>query len=196
MVALIEVLLWDFCDTLIDGRWMHRAPAGVPDWPTVWTRLLRDRAHDWDTGRANESEIVGELVSLSGMDRSAVEEHFDVCCRSIKFRRAAWSAATERRCQQAMVTIIGDLFGERIEKPYRLDAHFDTIVASYREGTDDKVELCLVALDRLGVRGPRSRALLIDDRREWTEAWSAAGGTSYHVRDDASFEVDWPRLLR
>jgi hypothetical protein len=196
MRALVDVLLWDFCDTLIDGRWMHTAPAGFPDWPTIWTNGLRNRGRDWDTGRLTEAEFIVELARRAGMQESAVEEHFAACCRSIRFHRAAWQAAKARRRPQALVTVISDLFGDRIEKAYGLDDHFDTIIASFREGTDDKTELCLIALDRLGYRGPRSSALLIDDRRDLTEAWTASGGSAYHFCDDSSFASDWVDLVR
>jgi FMN phosphatase YigB (HAD superfamily) len=192
---LVDVLLWDFCDTLIDGRWMHKAPEGFPDWPTIWTNVLRDRGRDWDTGRLTEAEFIHELAREAGMPAAAVEEHFAVCCRSITFHQATWRAAKERRRPQAIVTVISDLFGDRIEQQHGLHAHFDTIVASHREGTSDKTELCLIALDRLGYRGPRSRALLIDDRRELTEAWCASGGSAYHFRDDSSFASDWLDIL-
>ena len=195
MLALIDVLLWDFCDTLIDGRWMLKAPDGFPEWPTIWANVLREHGRDWDTGRVSEAQFIGRLAREASMQPSEVEEHFAVCCGAIVFHRAAWRAAKERRRPQAIVTVISDLFADRIEKPYGLDAHFETIVASYREGTNDKTELCLIALDRLGFRGPRSHALLIDDRRDLTEAWSASGGSAYHFRDDDSFDADWLKIL-
>jgi hypothetical protein len=195
MHALVDVLLWDFCDTLIDGRWMHPAPDAFPNWPTIWMSVLRDRGRDWDTGRLTEAEFIGALALEAGMQPSAVEEHVAVCCRSIMFHEAAWRAAKEHRRPQALVTVISDLFADRIEQPYGLEEHFDTIVASYREGTNDKTELCLIALDRLGYRGARSRALLIDDRRDLTDAWTASGGAAYHFRDDSSFASDWLDML-
>jgi FMN phosphatase YigB (HAD superfamily) len=196
MRGMVDVLLWDLCDTLIDGRWMHKAPEGCPGWPTIWTNALRDRGQDWDAGRLTEPEFIGELARETGMQASAVEEHFAACCRSIKFHPAAWRAAKERRRPQAIVTVISDLFADRIEKPYGLEAHFDSIIASYREGTNDKTELCLIALDRLGYHGPRSRALLIDDRSDLTEAWTVSGGSAYHFRDDSSFASDWLDMFR
>ena len=195
MSDLVEVLLWDFGDTLVDERWMLHAHAEFPEWPAMWTDVVRERAHDWNTGRINEGDVLRELATRSGMDLPAIETHVAACCRSIRFHPAAWRAATERRRPQALVTVNPDLFVARIAKPYGLDAHFDTIVVSCLEGTDDKSELCQIALDRLGFTASRSEALLIDNRRELTDAWALIGGVSYHFRGDSSFNADWPGIL-
>jgi hypothetical protein len=36
----VAVLLWDFGDTLVDERWMRRAPAEFPDWPNAWNKVI------------------------------------------------------------------------------------------------------------------------------------------------------------
>lgn len=63
-----------------------------------------------------------------------------------------------------------------------LDDVFDVIVMSFEELTDDKPALCDIALDRLGFTGPRSDALLIDNRLDLVEAWRDVGGTGYWFR--------------
>jgi len=191
----ISVVLWDFGHTLVDEQWMLRPPRDFGEWPDVWTEVVTDRAHDWNTGRISEADIFEELARRTGMDVGAIERHAAACCRSIRFHAAAWRAAKERRLPQALVTVNPDLFVERVAVPYGLAAHFDAVVASCIEGTDDKNHLCRIALDRLGFMGPRSEALLIDNRRDLTEAWADEGGTSYHFRGDAIFDIDWPGIL-
>jgi hypothetical protein len=88
-----------------------------------------------------------------------------------------------------------DLFVERVARRYGLAAHFDTVVVSCTEGTDDKTTLCELALDRLGLGGGRSEALLIDNRRDLAEAWQRSGGAAYVYRGDEAFEADLPTLL-
>ena len=191
----IAVVLWDFGDTLVDERWMLQPPYEFSEWTEVWTEVVTERAHDWNTGRISEADIFGELARRTGMDLPSIERHVAACCRSIRFNAAAWRAATGRRRPQALVTVNPDLFVERVATPYGLMVHFDTIVVSCVEGTDDKNDLCRAALERLGFTGPRSEALLIDNRRDLTEAWAREGGAAYHFRGDDLFDVDWPGIL-
>jgi hypothetical protein len=192
----IAAVLWDFGDTLADERWMLRPPREFAQWPAVWAEVVTERAHDWNIGLLSERDIFSELATRTGMELPAIERHAAACCGSIRFFAASWRAATERRLPQALVTVNPDLFVERVAMPFRLGMHFDTVVVSCIEGTDDKNELCRIALDRLGFAGARSEALLIDNRRDLTEAWERAGGTAYDFRGDDQFAVDWPGMLR
>jgi hypothetical protein len=88
-----------------------------------------------------------------------------------------------------------DLFVERVAPRYRLGDHFDAVVVSCAEGTDDKAELCEVAVERLGFGGARASALLIDNRRDLAEGWQRSGGSAYVYRGDEAFEADLPTLL-
>jgi FMN phosphatase YigB (HAD superfamily) len=191
----ISVLLWDFGDTLVDERWMLSAPAELPQWLAVWTAVVSERAREWNTGRVGEADIFGELAARTGMDTPSIERHVAACCRSIRFHPAAWRAATERRRPQALVTVNPDLFVERVAKPHDLERHFDTVVVSCAEGTDDKNELCRTALDRIEFTGHPSEALLIDNRRDLVDAWARTGGAAYLYRGDDSFANDWPSIL-
>jgi FMN phosphatase YigB (HAD superfamily) len=192
----IAAVLWDFGDTLVDERWMLQPPPDFAEWPRVWAEVVTERAHDWNTGRLTEADIFSELATRTGMAVPAIERHVAACCRSIRFHIAAWRAATERRLPQALVTVNPDLFVERVATPYRLGDHFDAVVVSCIEGADDKSELCRIALDRLGFTGPRSEALLIDNRCDLTEAWARDGGAAYEFRGDDAFSIDWPGILR
>jgi len=190
------VLLWDFGDTLADETWMLTAPIGCPDWPNAWTEVMRLHADSWNKGVIDEAFIFDALSSRSGMDLASIERHADECCRSIRYHRAAWRAAAERRVPQALVSVNPDLFVDRVVKGHDLASHFGAIVVSCEEGTDDKTRLCETALDRLGFEGPRSDAMLIDNRSDLVEAWVRSGGSAYLYRDDSSFEPDWPSLLQ
>jgi len=191
----IAALLWDFGDTLVDERWMLRPPADFANWPAVWSEVVTERAHDWNIGHLTEADIFSDLATRTGMERVAIERHAAACCRSIQFHTAAWRAVTERRLPQALVTVNPDLFVERVARPYALAEHFDAVIVSCIEGTDDKNELCLIALDRLGFAGPRSEGLLVDNRDDLTQAWIRVGGSAYHFQSDERFEIDWPRML-
>lgn len=99
----------------------------------------------------------------------------------------------ERRT--TLVTVNPDLFVERVAHAYDLANHFDAVVVSCSEATDDKTTLCEVALDRLGFRGQRSDALLIDNRRDLAEGWQRSGGSAYLYRGDEAFQADLPTIF-
>jgi phosphoglycolate phosphatase-like HAD superfamily hydrolase len=191
----VQVLLWDFGDTLVDETWMRRAPVGYPEWLSAWADVMRSHGDDWNVGRVSERDIFRALTSRAGLTEAEIERHAAACCGSIRFHPFAWRVATERRRPQALVTVNPDLFVERVAKAYDLERYFDAVVVSCREGTDDKVKLCEIALDRIGSDSPRQTALLIDNRRDLTDAWERTGGAAYWYRDDASFEADVPTLL-
>jgi phosphoglycolate phosphatase-like HAD superfamily hydrolase len=189
------VLLWDFGDTLVDERWMLRAPESCPGWPSAWTEVMRLRADAWDVGRLHERDVFAALAERTGMPADEVERHADECCRSIVYNRVAWRVATEQRRPQALVTVNPDLFVSRVVPAHGLAEMFEVIVVSSVEGTADKVRLCEKALDRLGFDGDRREALLIDNREDVVEAWRGSGGSAYRYRDDVAFEAVLPDLL-
>jgi len=189
------VLLWDFGDTLVDERWMLRAPAEYRGWPSAWRAVMATHADDWNVGRVSERDVFRALHARTGLGVDAIEQHAAECCRSIRFHPFAWQVATERRLPQALVTVNPDLFVSRVAATYDLGQYFDAVVVSCVEGTDDKTALCEIALDRLGFTGPRSAALLIDNRQDLTDGWRQSGGAAYWYRDDAALAADLPTLL-
>ncbi len=118
------------------------------------------------------------------MPLEAVEAHARESCRRLMFNRTAWQVTKERRLPQALVTVNPDLFAEYVVPQHELAAVFDAIVVSSIEGTADKTELCMRAIERLEFDGPRSGALLIDNRLDLVEAWQASGGSGYWFRGD------------
>jgi FMN phosphatase YigB (HAD superfamily) len=195
MAVPVEIVLWDFGDTLVDETWMHRAPDECPDWPNAWAEVMSTHADDWNVGRVSEHDVLRALGARANLTRAAIEQHVESCCGSIRFHPLAWRIATERRRPQALVTVNPDLFVERVARAYHLERHFDAVVVSCLEGTADKVRLCEIALDRLGFDDSRRTALLIDNRRDLTEAWAHTGGAAYWYRGDEAFEADVPTLL-
>jgi FMN phosphatase YigB (HAD superfamily) len=103
--------------------------------------------------------------------------------------------AKSRRLRQALVTVNSDLFGPMVVDVHGLRAVFDVIVMSFAEGTVDKSALCDIALERMGYQGPRSQALLIDNRRDLVEGWRKVGGAGYWFMSDEQFAEDLAQLL-
>lgn len=190
-----EVLLWDFGDTLVDERWMRRAPDGCPAWEAAWSDVMTVLADGWNVGTVRAGQVYEALAERTGMTAEAVEAHARDCCRSLRFHATAWRVATERRLPQALVTVNPDLFTEHIVAVHDLAAIFDVIVTSSEEKTDDKPALCQIALDRLGFRRERPKALLIDNRLDLVNAWRDVGGSGYWFQTDEQFGRDASRLF-
>ena len=189
------VLLWDFGDTLVDERWMRRAPAGYPGWEAAWFEVMASFAERWNVGAVRAPEVFAALAERTGMTAAAVAAHARECCARIAFNANVWSIATQRRFPQALVTVNPDLFEDFVVPAYGLAATFDTIVTSSAERTTDKPTLCLIALDRIGFHGDRSHALLIDNRLDLVSAWRDVGGAGYWFQNDEQFGRDTPQLL-
>ena len=189
------MLLWDFGDTLVDERWMRRAPAECPLWEAAWLDVMANYADEWNVGAIHMAEIFDALALRSGMALERVEAHARKCCEQLVFNDTAWRVANERRLPQAIVTVNPDLFADYVVPAHDLTAVFDVIVMSFAERTDDKCELCDIALARLGCDVPRSAALLIDNRRDLVNAWKDVGGAGYVFQSDGQFRSDLPALL-
>lgn len=189
------MLLWDFGDTLVDERWMLRPPASCPSWPDAWADVMHSLATDWEVGAITSRDVFSALADRTQLATSTIEAHAETCCSQLILHEAAWTIATERRSPQALVTVNPDLFAEYIVPAYRLTGTFDVIVTSFEERTADKVALCDVAIDRLGLPGSRPEALLIDNRRDLVDAWEAVGGSAYWYRSGTQFAHDAPNLF-
>jgi FMN phosphatase YigB (HAD superfamily) len=189
------VLLWDFGDTLVDERWMLRAPDACPTWPAAWSEVMAIHADDWNLGAVRWPEIRSVLADRTGMALEDVDAHARRCCRLLKFNDTAWRVATERLLPQALVTVNPDLFADYVVGEHDLAAVFDVVVMSWAEQTAHKPALCDTALDRLGFSGARSDALLIDNRLDLVKAWRDAGGSGYWFQSDEQFAHDLRQLL-
>ena len=69
----VSVLLWDFGDTLVDERWMRRAPARSATWERSWGEVMADLADDWNVGAVTSAIVFQALASRTGMSAEDVE---------------------------------------------------------------------------------------------------------------------------
>jgi FMN phosphatase YigB (HAD superfamily) len=185
-VTDVRFLLWDFGDTLVDERFLWTCPTGVPGWVAAYRALAGGEfGTRWNCGTASLDELATELSARLGMSTRAVVAHVKRCSARIRFFEHAWTAARSRALPQALVTVNPDLFRDVVSH-YRLAEHFDAIVISSEEGTDSKVDLCEVAMRRLGC-DDASQALLIDNIAANVDAWRERGGAAYWFRGDDEF---------
>jgi phosphoglycolate phosphatase-like HAD superfamily hydrolase len=187
-----SIVLWDFGDTLVDERWMRRCPESCPSWETAWIAVMDELADRWNVGDVSFNEVSAALADATSMTVLEVEAHARACCAQLTVHSNAWELAAQRQAPQAIVTVNPDLFADFIVPTYGLSEIFDEIVMSFAEHTDDKVALCDIALERLGYRGARDRALLIDNRGDLVDAWVETGGAGYWFQSDEQFGRDSP----
>jgi beta-phosphoglucomutase-like phosphatase (HAD superfamily) len=183
----VRYLLWDFGDTLVDERWMWSCPDGFPQWTDSWRALVADLAGPWNRGELSFEEFATRLAADVGIGFDDACAHMQGCCAAIRFFEHAWARARAHLMPQAIVTVNPDLFTRFVVPNYALDSVFDTIVTSWQEGTEDKAELCQIALGRLGGSAP-AEALLIDNIEANVAAWRARGGQAYLFVGDDEFE--------
>lgn len=183
----IRYLLWDFGDTLVDERFLWTGPTGVPGWSGTYRALASGEfGTRWNCGTADFDQLADEMSARLGMPREAVVAHAQRCCADLRFFEHSWVAARSHALPQALVTVNADVFRGLVMANYPLEAAFDAVVISAEEGTDDKAELCELALARLGCED-RSQSLLIDNLEPNVDAWRSRGGTAYWFRSDEAF---------
>jgi FMN phosphatase YigB (HAD superfamily) len=183
----VRYLLWDFGDTLADERWVLPCPDGVEDWTDAFrAAAASDLGARWSRGDADVEEFARHLSVVLAMPSAAVVAHIEACCTRVEWFDGVWAAARAATLPQALVTVNPDVFSRFVVANYRLDDVFPVIVTSWEAHTNDKTELCGIAMRRLGCAG-RSETLLIDNIAANVESWRAAGGNAYHFQGEEAF---------
>jgi FMN phosphatase YigB (HAD superfamily) len=189
----VDVILFDFGGTLaeeVDSLFLDDVPA---TWHNTWNARFLEPGfvERWERGELDATTLVAELAGQFSAEPELIRYHIQQRCQAIVFNSGIMEAARRRKARghpQAIVTVNPDLFS-LIADHYRLHDLFDSVVLSALEGTIDKVELCRIALDRIG-RREVSSALLIDNNKEQVRAFEQSGGQAYLFVNDATFLTD------
>ncbi len=189
-MASVDLLLWDFGDTLVYEHWMWACPDGVPEWTDVWRTTMAELRDVWDVGTIHVVDVAEAMAAKLTVSVDSVRSHMSARCRDLVWFGNAWGAARRRGRPQALVTINPDVFSEVVEA-YALADTFDLVLTSATERTLDKAELCARAVARLG--GSNDRALLLDNLPANVDAWRARGGLGYVFVSDEQFGEDLAR---
>lgn len=186
--------LFDFGDTLVKEPFCRRAPPEVPNWVQHVLRIYdADPIFDrWMLGLATHAQVAEVIAAETPLDGEAVRLWMEAEFRKLDRNEAVWEFARALGVagRAAIVTINPDAFTTIIEPHYRLDRDYPVRVTSWQEGTADKVELCLVALQQLGDPDGVARAVLIDNRAENVAAFRSIGGAGYLFTTDDAFVRD------
>lgn len=184
MSAPIDLVCWDFGDTLVDERFMRIAPAGVDEWSEVYDEVLTDLGDfdtQWMLGQASMNDLVAPLAQRLPMTRAAVARHMRAVWRQITWfpEARAWIEHLQGRVIQAIVTVNPHEF-HGIATACGLDPLVDLIVTSADLATLSKVTMTEHAREILGLAPGLSTSVLIDNRRDNVAEFAAAGGHAIH----------------
>ena len=191
----IEIILWDFGDTLVDQRWMLKELPGFPG----WLKLFRDEIWDgelgnlWSRGDISGERVAQQLATTLNATAESVMQHMQRCSRNIDFSPVLHQFSLTQDIPQAIVTVNPDIFTEVIVPHYELTESFDPIITSWQEKELNKADLCDTTLERLSIE--RSSALLIDNMKGNIDEWVARGGKGYWYRGESSFVNDSAVIL-
>ncbi len=196
----IDCVFFDFGDTLAQEPFFVHPPAEVPNWTelidaVVFGTSLFDR---WAIGEVDSRTVAERLAAHCALGPAQVEDAMRRDCTAL-----TWNPAVERfldglagTTSTAVVTINPDIFSTVIAPHYRIPERVDGVVTSWEERTLDKLELCRIALERLGGERSLATCLLIDNKLSNVESFEAAGGQGFHFVSDAAFADAVPELER
>lgn len=193
---MIDLVCWDFGDTLVDERWMRRDHPELPGWAEAYDAVLAEDAawvEAWEQGRATADELIERLATRTGLSPRSVREHVVRACQDLHFFPHVERAVAELRGQvaQACVTVNPDVFTHYVVPRYALAERFDVIVTSWETGLTDKAAMGRIARRRLGQGLDLATTLLVDNKAANVAAFEAAGGLGYHFRGDDRFAADY-----
>lgn len=192
----VEAVLWDFGDTLADERWMLAPLADQPAWAELYLARCGEGELGslWNRGLKTAREVAAALGAELGVDAALVLEHMHACCRRVRLFPRVAAFVDALSTQQAIVTVNCDIFSDVVVPALGLASRFSPIVASWEAGTEDKADLCDLAMAKLGL-GDRAACLLIDNRADNVASWRARGGPAYRfVGEQALVEQLSPAL--
>ncbi len=193
----IDLVCWDFGDTLVDERFMQHAPPDLPGWPAAYRRCFGQDpgfADRLDVGDVSLHELIGPLAAELGITRAEAARHL----RS-RFHHIEWLPGMRElvgtlngRVLQAVVTVNPHEFGA-MAVVCGLDRMVDVIVTSADVASLSKPVMAERARQLLGLSNELSTSLLVDNKVANTEEFVAAGGRAIHYRPE-TFGEAWAAL--
>lgn len=196
--AAIDLVCWDFGDTLVHERFMRICPPGVPEWEPVYDAVVDARpdwVNDWMLGRAVMTELIPWLAAELPMTPTAIARHLrEVWNQIVWFPDAReWIGRLDGVVAQAIVTVNPFEFSG-ISVACGLDPLVDVIVTSADLATHSKVEMTEHARRLLGLPPGLDSSVLIDNKLANIDEFAAAGGPTIHFTPE-TFPAEAERLL-
>ena len=184
----VDLVCWDFGDTLVDERFMRIAPIGVPDWGRVLDEVLAERVDwvdRWNLGCGSLNDLIVPLAERLPMTPVQVASHLRSVWNEIDWfdEAAAWVDELTNRVAQAVVTVNPHEFSG-IARACGLDARIPVIVTSAELGTRSKVRMAERVRELLALPPGVDTTLLIDNNSENVDEFIEAGGRAIHYRSN------------
>lgn len=184
MRAPIDLVCWDFGDTLVDERFMRNPPPGITEWTDAYERALLVRPgfdDDWMLGRAAINQLIDPLAAALPMTRVEISRHLRAVWSTIEWYPEVreWVNRLQGEIPQAIVTVNPWEF-EGIAVACGLVPLVDVIVTSAEMQTLSKVPMAERARELLGLEPGLGTTLLIDNKQANTDEFAAAGGQVFH----------------
>lgn len=185
----IDLVCWDFGDTLVDERFMRLPPDGVAAWPGVYEEVLAERpdwVDGWNLGRGSINDLVEPLAERLPMTEAEVAAHLRAVWGRITWfpDARAWVERLHGVVDQAVVTVNPHEFAG-IATACGLDRLIGLLVTSAELATMSKVTMAVRARELLGLPAGLSTTMLIDNRADNIAEFEAAGGQVIHYRQDS-----------
>jgi FMN phosphatase YigB (HAD superfamily) len=197
---MIDLICWDFGDTLVDERWMRRPHPSYSAWADRYDEVLAEDpgwVSAWERGQASVDELIDRLQDATGLPRASIESHIAGSCEDLRFFDVPRRALEGLRGQvsQACTTVNPDVFSRYVVPAYGLEALFDVVVTSWETGLVDKSALARRARMALGRSESLGTTLLIDNKAANVDEFIEAGGFGYHFKREESFAADYAHGL-
>ena len=190
----IDLVCWDFGDTLVDETFMQCPPEGVPEWAEAYRTAFAadpDFVDQLNLGEASLTDLIVPLADLVPMSRAAIARHL----RSV-FDRIEWLPGMRELVSdlnghvlQAVVTVNPHEFGA-MALACGLDPLVDVIVTSADTVSLSKPVMARRARHLLGLSSDLSTTLLVDNNEFNVEEFWGEGGLGIHFSPE-TFAAEW-----
>jgi FMN phosphatase YigB (HAD superfamily) len=178
-VAEIDMVAWDFGDTLVDEQLMRIPPPEVPEWTDAINRLwdADGWAERWELGEVSMNELVLPLAERLPMSPIQVARYLRATWRSPRMLEpaASWLYRLRDVVTQVIVTVNPHEF-HGVAAATGLDSHVDLIVTSADVRSTSKVVQARQARRWLGLDEDLTSTLLIDNKATNTAEFCEHGG--------------------
>jgi FMN phosphatase YigB (HAD superfamily) len=191
-VSEIDMIAWDFGDTLVDEQLMRMAPQGFPGWADAVNDLLQvDRwAERWELGEVCMNELVVPLAERLSMPPTQVARHLRATWRSPRVLEPAmkWLHQLSGVVAQVIVTVNPYEF-HGVATATGFDSLVDLIVTSADVRSRSKVVQARQARRWLGRDEDLSTTVLVDNKAaNITEFRDHGGQAVLFVENDPALD--------
>ncbi|MEM7515542.1 MAG: HAD family hydrolase [Planctomycetota bacterium] len=181
----IDLVCWDFGDTLVDEQFMRIPPRGCDGWAESYNEVLaenEDLVRAFDLGRASINDLISPLAERVELSRATIARHLRSVWHQIEWfpESRRWVERLHRAgVTQAVVTVNPHEF-QGMAVACGLDEWVDVIVTSAEVADLRKPPMAVRARQLLGLAPGLETTVLIDNKANNTADFERAGGKSFH----------------